>query len=1118
MFSKPKYYYLLALTCYFLLVGNEAELFQKFGFNPLVPQVLAQTETPQKAEAERLWKQGFEQVNANQFQAALETFQQALTIYQQIGDREGEWNALFGFGLAYSGMGNQAKAIDSYQQTLILAQTIKNRALEWQSLNGLGTIYAAINDINKGIQYHEQSLVLAREIKDKQKEWFSLNALGGVYLSLSEADKAIEYYQQGLILVRNTSGLYGEEMSLRNIDRACSALDNDGKIKYQQQCLAVAQAIGKIQIEQPRENQQNILEILQEGQAFLGQKTSESLPKAIAKFEQALSILRNSTDTDATQFEALALLGIGSAYDSLGEKQKALDYFNQVLSLLSKLKNRQIEGTVKFTIGKIHADLSQYQQALEFYNQALPVYREIGDRLGQAITLNNIGKLYHARGEYQQALQYYNQAVPILEDLGDPSSLATSLGDIGLVYSDLGEYQKALEYYDRALPGVRKAKDLTDEATLLNNIGSVYFFLGQPQKTLEYYNQALNVEQQLGDRAKAAVTLANIATVYSNLGENQKALDSYNQALSTLQTAGNKEKEASVLNNIGGVYFDLNQNQKAIEFYQKSLSLSRQIENRVQEASALARLGQAYYDLQQYPQATEHLQQSLTIVRQMGEKRTEAIILNQLGRTELATGNLKAAEKTLLDGIKIWESIRAGLGNNDINKISIFEEQSITYRLAQKALIAQNKTDAALEIAERGRARAFVELLAGRLTENSNQVDIASPTIDQIKQIAKEQNATLVEYSIFYDDLNAKGQPKARESALLIWVIKPTGEVAFRQVNLQSLTRNAEGLKKLQELVASSRDMLGVRGRGLAVTARVEENRQNSPSGIQLPELQKLHQILIEPIADLLPKNPDERVIFIPQDELFLVPFAALQNSAGKYLIEEHTILTAPAIQVLDLTRQQRAKIRNLNGDSRTALVVGNPAMPKIGQPSEQLPSLPGSEREATEIATLLNTQPLLGKDATKSAILQQLPQAKVIHFATHGLLDDFQGLGVPGAVALAPSENDNGLLTASEILNLKLNAELVILSACDTGRGRLTGDGVIGLSRSIIASGVPSVIVSLWSVPDAPTASLMTGFYRNLQQNSDKAQALRNAMLATMKDHPNPRDWAAFTIIGEAE
>jgi CHAT domain-containing protein len=147
---------------------------------------------------------------------------------------------------------------------------------------------------------------------------------------------------------------------------------------------------------------------------------------------------------------------------------------------------------------------------------------------------------------------------------------------------------------------------------------------------------------------------------------------------------------------------------------------------------------------------------------------------------------------------------------------------------------------------------------------------------------------------------------------------------------------------------------------------------------------------------------------------------------------------------------------------------------------------------------------------------MQQMPNAGLIHLATHSLLDDQQGLG--SAIALAPSGNDDGLLTATELLTMRLQANLVVLSACNTGRGRITGDGVVGLSRVLISAGAPSVLVSLWSVPDAPTAELMTQFYRYQRQGLDKAQALRQAMLTTKQQQPNPRDWAAFTLIGEAE
>ncbi len=191
---------------------------------------------------------------------------------------------------------------------------------------------------------------------------------------------------------------------------------------------------------------------------------------------------------------------------------------------------------------------------------------------------------------------------------------------------------------------------------------------------------------------------------------------------------------------------------------------------------------------------------------------------------------------------------------------------------------------------------------------------------------------------------------------------------------------------------------------------------------------------------------------------------------------------------------------------------------PQIGQPPQPLDPLPGAEKEAKTIARLLHTQALTGKQATKAAVERQMAGLRIIHLATHGLLDDLGEAGIPGAVALAPDGKDDGLLRANEVVKLNLNAELVVLSACDTGRGRITGDGVVGLSRAFITAGTPSIIVSLWRVEDNSAAFLMPEFYRQLEKTHDKARALRQAMLKTMNQYPNPSDWAAFILLGEAE
>ncbi|MBW4493034.1 MAG: CHAT domain-containing protein [Oscillatoria princeps RMCB-10] len=720
--------------------------------------------------------------------------------------------------------------------------------------------------------------------------------------------------------------------------------------------------------------------------------------------------------------------------------------------------------------------LKDYAAAIQCFQKNVAAAGKVGNYQWEAQALNNLGVAYFQVGDYAKALESHQQQLALaqkLQALGEgPSAQGQALVALATVYSALGNYEKAIEFYRQSLDSAPEADAPQWKGTALRNLGIVYI-------TLENYDKAIECQQQ---------------------------------ALALAQKSGDKRGEGQALGNLGIAYFSLGDYRKAIEFSNQHLAAMRQVGDRRGEGQALGNLGLAYYALKDYQKAIECHRQHLAIARQMGDRPAEGYALQNLGEALHKNGQLQEAAETLRAGIEILESIRAGLGEDDLKKVSIFDRQVNAYAALQEVLVAQDKTSEALEIAERGRARAFVELLAKRAGGQTSEIaTVASPNIERIKEIARAHNSTLVAYSIIKNPFEIEGRRQKLESDIYIWVVKPAGEVAFRRVELQS-QRSATQEVSLEALVASSRDSIGVRG--VSAVPRIGRVEIGNPSR-QTQDLQRMYQLLIEPIADLLPASPNERVTFIPQNELFLVPFGALQDAAGKYLIEKHTILTSPSIQVLDLTRRQTSKG---GGD---ALVVGNPTMPSIllesGGPAQQLPPLPGAEREAVEIAKMLKTEALTGNRATKQAILQGLSKARIVHLATHGLLDDL-GSGVPGVLALAPTGTDSGLLGAGEILDLRINAGLVVLSACNTGKGRITGDGVIGLSRSFISAGTSSVLVSLWYVPDAPTAELMTEFYRQLQLTSDKALALRNAMLVTMKDHPNPRDWAGFTLIGEAE
>jgi CHAT domain-containing protein/lipopolysaccharide biosynthesis regulator YciM len=840
--------------------------------------------------------------------------------------------------------------------------------------------------------------------------------------------------------------------------------------------------------------------------AFLGGAYHDlgNSAKAIEYLQQWLAIAR---EIKHRQAEGLALNLLGSAYNSLGNSAKAIEYSQQSLAIAREIKHRDIEGRALSNLGFAYSSLGNSVQAIEYWQQDLAIARSIKNRQSEGVALGNLGFAYSSLGNSAKAIEYSQQGLAIARDIKDRYIEGRALGNLASAYLKLGDYGRAIEYSQQQLAIARSIKDRKGEGIALGNLNGAYRYLGNYSKAIEYAQQGLAIARSIKDRQMEGAALDKLGAAYFYLGNSAQAIDYIQLSLAIAREIKNRGGEGVSLSNLGITYLYLGNYSKAIEYAQQHLAIAREIKDRHSEGEVLGTLGAAYFYLGNYAKAIEYSQQSLAITREIKNRHREGTALNNLGATFLRAGNPTEAEKMLVNAIQVWESMRQMLGSNDANKVSIFEEQAHTYRTLQQVRVAQNNPIAALEIAERGRARAFVDLLTERLsTGDANPVITSAPNQEQIRQIAKVQNATLVQYSIIYDEFQIQGKPVGRESALYIWVIQPTGEITFREVDLKPLWQQHNA--SLASLIIGNQEFLAVRSRSSTGFAQPQ------------PDLPTLHQLLIDPIQTLLPKDPNAHVIFIPQGSLFQVPFPALQDANGTYLIQKHTILTAPSIQVLDLTRQQRQKLAQKPANSRNALVLGNPTMPSVslspGDPKQRLSPLPGAEAEARAIAPLLKTQAITGAQGTKAQIVQKMPQASIIHLATHGLLDDVRGLG--SAIALAPSGSDDGLLTAEEIFDMKLQANLVVLSACNTGFGRITGDGVIGLSRALISAGVPSVIVSLWAVPDAPTSELMQSFYQNLQKNPNKAQALRQAMLTTMKTHPQPRNWAAFTLIGEAE
>jgi CHAT domain-containing protein/predicted negative regulator of RcsB-dependent stress response len=670
---------------------------------------------------------------------------------------------------------------------------------------------------------------------------------------------------------------------------------------------------------------------------------------------------------------------------------------------------------------------------------------------------------------------------------------ANRLYRVGFNYLINQQYIQAIENLEQSLE-ISESESLDNaviQERVLNALSNAYAILGDYEKLQFYAEKHLAIANQLSDSSAATIALVRLSSVYFDRGEYAESESRLREAIARSQGLSPATR-GFALSALGKTYLAQGKTQEAIALFEEALNTG---DPEVRQTT-LEGLGLAYVVAEDYDRAIEILEESRTIAQQLQglfDVSIQANALNNLGYAFLQAGDLQKAEDALREAVGLWESQRARLGSNDPFRISVFELQALTYGTLQKVLISRGMPEAALEVAEQGRTRALIELIAQRDTSQAIEGIDKVPTIEEIRQIARTQDAVLVEYSLA--DTSPRFATPGRtvqSTELFVWVIQPTGEITSHQINLEPLWRK---YASLEDLVVSTRQ---------SILRQLVRDENDSSS-----QLQELYELLIQQIDGLLTTSQSSPIIFIPHRELFFVPFPALLDRDGKYLIEKHTILTAPSISVLGLIHESRRQ--NLE-DLSQSLVVGNTSS---FAPEEELAPLDFAGEEARAVAAVLNTTAILDSQATKEFVLEQIPNAPIIHLATHGEFDDTQGLN--SWIALAPSERDNGLLTAAEILELRLNAELVVLSACTTGRGRITGDGIIGLSRSLIAAGASNLIVSLWSVRDETTAFLMEEFYNNFQNG--KAQALRQAMLETLKKHPNkPVTWAAFTLIGGVE
>jgi CHAT domain-containing protein/predicted negative regulator of RcsB-dependent stress response len=826
------------------------------------------------------------------------------------------------------------------------------------------------------------------------------------------------------------------------------------------------------------------------------------------------------------------------------DKRKSIEKYHEALELYRSATDRNGEAQTLNNIGEVYQSLGEAQNALEKYNEALPLSRAIGARVVEAVTLNNIGVVFWTLGEMQKALEKHNEALPVFQAVGNRSGEATTLKNIGTVYWSLGEMQKALEKYNEALPIYQAVGDRRGEANILNNLGLVYWSLGEMQKALEKYNVTMPIRRAVGDRRGESITLYNMGTVYLSLGETQKALEKYNEALLISQAVGERNGEAANLLGIARVEQKRGNLTQARQVIEQAIGLIESLRSNIVSQELRAT----------YLAARQEIFESYIDVLMQMHKQNPAAAFDAIA---LAVSE-RARARSLLELLKEARAdIRQGVD------ISLLErERSLLQQLNAKAA-AQVRLLNREHIPEQADAAAKeIAAITAEYEELQVQVRARSPryaaltqpqplNLTEIQQQVLDPDTLLLEYLL-------------GDNASYLFVVSQTSIIWRR---LPKRAEIEEAARRVRELLTAQQPQPG--DTQAKYRARVKEAGEG-----YWTQAAELSRMLLGPVASQLGRK---RLAIVADGALQYIPFAALPapspgNDKGRNsgaepqpLFVEHEIVNLPSASTLATLRRETAGRKPAekslavladpvftDDDTRVRRNVGKAgAKEKTGSADSnktdvvfQQMSRSGREtgvigaeggfgrllstrREAAAISALVpereRMQALDFEASRTTALRPELGEYRILHFATHGLLNNIHPelSGMVLSLVDKEGQQQDGFLRLQDIYNLKLSAELVVLSACQTGLGKeIKGEGLIGLARGFMYAGAPRVVASLWKVDDRATSELMKRFYQGLLGPGAlrPAEALRQAQLSIWKQKQwrEPYYWAAFVLQGE--
>jgi tetratricopeptide (TPR) repeat protein len=869
--------------------------------------------------------------------------------------------------------------------------------------------------------------------------------------------------------------------------------------------------------------------------------------KAIGYYEKALEI---DKAINKRAGEATCCTNLGENYRSLGNFNKAIEYHKKALEIDKAINKRAGEAICYVNLGAVYDGLGNFKKAVEFYEKSLRITKDIGDRAGESKCYRNLGNTYNSLENFNKAIEFYKKSLRITKDIGIRAGESECYTGLGGVYRNLGYFNKAVEYREKSLRIAKDIGDRVSESKCYQGLGNDYYSLGDFNKAIEFYEKSLGIFKDIGDRAGESGCYTNLAVVYDEFGDFNKAIEFYEKSLGIFKDIGDRAGESKCFGNLGHTYQRLGEFNKAIEYHEKSLGIYKDLGDRGGESAYYTNLGAIYGNLGDLKKSIKFFKKSLEIKKDIGDIDSKRNINLSLGRAYSNLDKPELAYNYYQRSIELSEIIVGRLVEEEY-KIPFFSRISDAYQYMIPLCLKLKKGDKAFEYTERSKSRAFLDLIAA--TEIKPLVEVTS----ELKWLLYDEESYLTRLR----------EIQTRHIRQTKVTVEPgESEKIFEKLNKiygkiekydpeYVFTRRGEplSLSKIQDMLSSQpRDMVLIEyfmtenETFIFVISSKDKELHIETVPLSAEKLNRylknywrevvnhpgfkdigdtwldLSKYLIEPISEFLTEG--DLIYFVPYGLLHYLPMHALELN-GEPLIKMHPIVYAPSASLIKFCQNKGSgelksgvsfgvafgkneetefeeKVKNMNEEEKE----------EIEEKIKKVKAL--FEGESKNVAGLFSTKPYNAESATKDKVIETCTDKDVIHFSCHGYFDLVDPLS--SGVKLY----DN-VLTAREIFDMRLDTELVTLSACQTGLNEISpGDELFGLTRAFLYVGAPSVIVSLWSVDARSTQELMLEFYKLLKNGSDKATALQEAQKRIMENekYSHPYYWAPFILVGDWE